>query len=519
MTTPDRPALAPATGLAADAVLAGEPPWQRLSTRMLLVHPVQELGRALPALIAVLFAGASSGDGPLWGLVGTGVMVCLGLLRWYTTAYRIGADQVQVRRGLLRRRVVSVPRDRIRTVDVTAHALHRALGLTRVTIGTGRNDRKDGLRLDGMAAAAAGRLRVELLHRGATTGRVLPAVPPPEQALIAALEPRWIRYGPFTLSGAITVGVVAGFGWRIVGEAHIDPTRLGPLHSVLRELGDVPLPLAVAQVLVAVLAVVALCSAGGYVLAFWGFRLTRQIAADGTGRNLHVTRGLITTRATTIEERRLRGVELSEPLLLRAVGGARCIAIATGLRVGRGAERGGSLLLPPAPRAQALRVGADVLGDDRPLSVPLRRHGPVATRRRFVRAMLVAGVLPAGLALLWWLAGLPGWAPLAALVVLPLAAGLAADRAANLGHSVTARHLVLRQGSAVRRRSALERDGIIGWHLRQSFFQRRAGLVTMIATTAAGGQGYRLPDLPAERAPALVEETTPGLLTPFVAGR
>ena len=53
-------------------------------------------------------------------------------LRWLTTRYRItSADQVQIRRGLLRRQLVSVSRDRVRTVDVTSHALHRVLGLAR----------------------------------------------------------------------------------------------------------------------------------------------------------------------------------------------------------------------------------------------------------------------------------------------------------------------------------------------------------------------------------------------------
>ena len=142
----------------------------------------------------------------------------------------------------------------------------------------------------------------------------------------------------------------------------------------------------VVVVLAAVVVVVALLSTGGYVLAFWGFRLTRH-----SGGTLHVARGLLSTRATTIEERRLRGVELSEPLLLRWAGGARCVAIATGLRVGRGAERGGSLLFPPGPRSEARRVAAEVLRTGDPLTAPLTRaraarHPPAlhprARRRR-----------------------------------------------------------------------------------------------------------------------------------------
>src|ERR1700753_74787 len=102
---------------------------------------------------------------------------------------------------------------------------------------------------------------------------------------------------------------------------------------------------------------------------------------------------MLTTRSTTIEERRLRGVELSEPLLLRSVRGARCLAIATGLRVGRGAERGGEILLPPAPRAAAVSLAATVIGTDVPSTEDLARHPIAALRRRITRALAATVVL------------------------------------------------------------------------------------------------------------------------------
>jgi putative membrane protein len=430
--------------------------------------------------------------------------------------------------------------------------MHRLLGLSRVTIGTGQSDRKDGVRLDGLTAAEATRLRSELLHRAAPAARssapavpaqatagtpavpgapvsggpasglpvpgapvtgvpALGVIPEPGETVLASLRPGWVRYGPFTLSGLVTIGIVFGFLYRLVSEAHLHPGRFGPLRAIVHQLERVPLGVAVGEVVVAAIVLVAIASTFGYVVAFWAFRLTRQ----DTG-TLRVSRGLFTTRATTLEERRLRGAELSEPLLLRAVRGARCIAIATGLRVGRGAERGGSLLLPPAPVQEARRVAAEVLGDTEPMSVALRAHSGRARRRRYVRALTLAAIVPAGLALLWGWAGWPAWTPLVGLLTLPAGVLLAADRYRSLGHTVTAGHLVVRQGSVVRRRCALARDGIIGWHLHQSFFQRRAGLVTVIATTAAGRQRYALPDVDLDASASLVDEATPDLLTPFL---
>ncbi len=502
---------------------SAEVPWRRLSPRMLSVQPALELIRAIPGLIGLLVLGASSGNGPLFVLVGSGLVIVHGLLRWATTTYRITADQVQLREGVLRRRSISVARDRVRTVDVTASAMHRLVGLARVTVGTGRSDRREdgGLTLDALDAPAAALLRDELLHRAPAANATMapaaaateaPSAAPPAEQELARLDPRWIRYGPFTLMGVVAVGVVAGLLARLVSEAHVDPARVGPLRALARELMRAPLGLAIAEVAVAGAILVAIASTVGYVLAFWGFCLTRH-----PGGTLHVSRGLITTRATSIEERRLHGVELSEPLSLRAAGGARCIAIATGLRVGRGAERGGSLLLPPAPRAAAERVAAAVLHDEEPITGALRAHGPQARRRRFTRALAGATAIVAALAALWAVADWPAWTWLASLALLPASALLAADRFRSLGHALVDGTLVTRRGSLLRRHSALACDGIIGWNLRSSFFQRRAGLVTLEATTAAGRQRYVVQDVAAAAALGLADAATPGLLTPFLA--
>jgi putative membrane protein len=496
-----------------------DPSWRRLSPRMLLVHPVQEIPRALPAIFAAFIAGTSTGQ-EWWGVASLVVVVAAGILRWFTTTYRITPDYVQVRKGLLRRRELSVPRDRVRTVDVTAHLIHRLVGLARVTVGTGRSDRGDeGVRLDGLSTQEAARLREELLHlrpgNEAAPARERPdagATTADPETEIARLRPEWVRYGPFTLSGLVTLGILATFVSRAVNETHIDPTRIGPLEAIAAWLEHMPLLLAVAEVLLACVVFVAVASTIGYVLAFWGFRLTRHAA--GT---LHVARGLLTSRATSIEERRLRGVELSEPLLLRAAGGARLTAIATGLRSGRGSERGATLLLPPAPRTEAERVAGEVLRDREAPTAPLIPHGPQARRRRYTRALSAAAMLVLATVGWRWLAGGPGWLVVAALLLLPVAALLAYDRYRSLGHALVRGRLIAREGAMVRRRSMLSTDGVIGWNLNRSFFQRRAGLATLVATTAAGRQHYEVPDVELGEALRTADRATPGLLTPFLA--
>jgi putative membrane protein len=100
-------------------------------------------------------------------------------------------------------------------------------------------------------------------------------------------------------------------------------------------------------------------------------------------------------------------------------------------------------------------------------------------------------------------------------LLLVIAALLAYDRTRSLGHALVERTLVSRRGSLVRRRSALSCDGIIGWNLQRSFFQRRAGLATLVATTAAGRQRIDVQDVPLDEALRVANAALPGLLTPF----
>jgi len=149
------------------------------------------------------------------------------------------------------------------------------------------------------------------------------------------------------------------------------------------------------------------------------------------------------------------------------------------------------------------------------LTGELIRHGPAARRRRYARALGVAGVLAAAGIVAWAAGPFPAWAGLGSLIALPLGALLAADRYASLGHRLSGGWLVTRTGSLIRRRSVLSVEGIIGWRIHQSWFQRRQGLASLAATTAAGRQHYVAHDLPVAAALDLATAATTGLVGPF----
>ncbi|OLZ54841.1 PH domain-containing protein [Amycolatopsis keratiniphila] len=488
--------------------------WHRLDRRMLLIRPVLDVVKSLPVLIGTVILGR--GNGWEWfGLGVTALTVLVGVSHVLTSRYRVADGQVEWTTGLLLRKHRAIPLDRIRTVDVTSEPKHRLFSLSAVRIGTGRHSLAQGagndqLVLDAVSRTEAHRLRTVLLHRKEISPEA--ETKPPEQ-VVAEVDRRWVRYAPFTLSGLAVVGAVFAAVWHFAHQLNIAPENVGPLRDLLDDLANTALWLIVVVAAVGLLVVVSLLSVGGYVLSFWNFKLTRE--SEGT---LHVRRGLITTRSVSIEEERLRGVEVKEPLPLRIAGGARLTAIAGGLREGKGGDKGGGLLLPPAPVGRVHEVAAEVLRENfDPATVPLNRHPRRALTRRLTRAIGGVLLLAAALFGLAWIDFLPSWMWQVALGLAPFAALVGWDRYRNLGHAIVGRYLVSRSGSLARATVAIRREGLTGVVVSRSFFQRRAGLITVTAPIAAGKGGYQVVDVGESAGLAMAERAAPGLLTPFLS--
>ena len=498
-------------------VPAVEPlPWQRLDTRMLLVNPVQELMRFLPFVVGAFVLGNNS-DRSYWQLLGVAIPVALGVIRYLTTRYRITPTQVELQRGLLSRKVLTAPLDRVRAVELTSSPIHRVLGLAKVEIGTASAGREgtEKFVLDSLPLTQARDMRVALLHRAEPASEDSESQEAPsgtlEDVVLLRFDRRWVRYAPLTSSGnVIAAGLLAvlgqfgdAFGERVFDE--VDVADWATRFSLA-----IAIPLVVLGFLVAFLILGAIFSVLGYLITNWNFTLSR----DARGRSFHVRRGLFTNTETSLERERVRGLEVIEPLGLRLAGAARLAAIVTGVS---GSESSRSQLVPPAPRGIVDATGEEVLDLSEPLHLPLTMHGYAARRRRYTRALMGAVALPVAAVVLAVTTSVDWWVVLPTLLAVPVALLLAADRYRRLGHALSEGYLVVRSGSLRGRRDVLQRSGIIGWNVQQSWFQRRAGLVTLVATTAAGHQAYAALDIPEELAIELADTAVPDLMTPFLA--
>lgn len=509
-----------------------EPEWQRLDSRMLLVGPFQSLKQfAVPLIIAVFGLSSSAGGLQPWFIIpALAIPLLLGVLPWLTTRFRMTETQFIRRSGLLNKQQVTAPLDRVRSVDLESTLLHRLLGLTKVQIGTGVDDTR--IELNALASDQAAALRAALLARrtGAVTagatgggegaewtettgfGPEIPmfgskqqeaATPAPPQVL-ASIDWSWLKFAPFSLSRLAVVagvfGVLTQFGDSLpfFDQEHAD--------SAWQWAQSFAIPLLAGGIALAALVGWLVISVAGYVIQWWNLSLTREHGS------LHLTSGLFTTRSVSVEEAKVRGVELTEPVLLRLVAGAELATLATGVGTG-----GTTKVLPPSPLGVCQAVGHEVLGVDDALTEPLRSHGPLARRRQHIQAQwppvfAAAAIVTATLALDW-----PRWLLVFAVLVFPLSAAAAEASYRHLGHLLTPTHLVAGAPAVARRRTVLERDGVIGWVVQQSFFQRRRGLATLVATTAAGAERVVVTDLPLPQAVAVAAAVTPEPVAPFLA--
>jgi len=467
---------------------------------MLVVHPVHELLRQIPVLIGSLVLGSATGN-PMWALFGLALIVGYGLARWFTTSYRIGADEVQLRTGVLQRKVLSVPRNRIRSVSTDARLLHRLLGLTVLRVSTGQEAKGDtAFALDAVQAEQVPRLRAILLADSLAPVEEDANEPGRE---LARWQPSWLRYSPLSFTGLAMILAAVGLAYQAGVGAALQDSRLARSGLDAAERFGVFASLAVAVVTVLVVSVV--LSVLRSLVTYGNLVLLRRDFAGNDGV-LHLEHGLLRVREHTFDMRRLRGGTLRSPLLVRLLGGARLDAVMTGVD-GAGEA---SLLLPPCPRATAEAVLSELIARPDAVTGPLRAHGAAATRRRWTRALALPAVLL--IAMVVWYSWTPVWLWPIWVVLTVCCALLAVDRSRALGHRVDAEWLVARAGSLDRRRDCIAAAGIIGWTVRQTLLQRRAGVATLIAATAAGVKSYRVIDVPAELA-----WTIAGSASPWVA--
>lgn len=521
--------------------------WLRLSARIIWVDLLISLLAVLPAVVGIWVFGVDATGGQIWPLVGLAAFGVLGsifdVVRWLVTRFRVTQHYVELKTGIVFRKHRAIHPDRIRSVDVEATLRHRVARMRVVKIGAGQQTAagESALSLDALSTDDARSLQNVLLRGAAVPAedarssleaeghRSSPQDPPSIEAedweagnqsaetgpgepirVFARFQPSWFIYNMFNIwAYALALGLGWGALW-LLSSVGID------LYGFLVGLLDWEAVGWVGTILIGLVGVGALGAVGlgiNYFTENWGFELSRVRGREGT--MLRTRKGLFTTREVNRDENRIRGAQISEPVLWRWMGASDTSVITTGLDVWSMSEP--AAILPRGPLRRAREVAGAVLGDAENLfCAPLTPHPRRALQRRLWWATIVAAVVGG---LLTWLA-VTGVVPYqaiwgaAALWPVTLLAAVVAYRA--LGHTITDRYVITRSGLLNRATTVLQRSAVSTIVIRESLLQRRLKLRTVSTMTAAGYGGYDTADIEWAHSLEFAVQAAPGLLGPFL---
>jgi putative membrane protein len=445
----------------------------------------------LPLIVIVISAGAR-----VIVLLALALLLAIayGVLAWSRFRYQVANGRLELHSGVVSRSVRTIQLERVRGVVVTAPFLHRLLGLVRVEVeaAAGGGDKAE-LSLPAVSVAQAEELRTALL--GAAPAAAEATAEPLYRARPGALALGGVTSLSYLLAPAAVIGVLANLAENLPGD-------------VVSVAVDTAVDLAPADVLGIVLTAAAgvvlvlLIAAAGSLLVDWNFTLAED------GARLTASRGLLTRRVVVLERERIRGADVRDTPLRRPFRLASLTAIAAGLR----GKSGGTTLAPVLPATEVLGLlrAIDPVAPDP--GAPLTAHPRRALRRRLMRALALPLAALVAAAVL-----VAPWAIVAAVILSALAVALGLDRYRQLGHAFDGRRLAVREGSLRRRWSELDPAAAVGFDVRSSPGQRRAGLCTVAVHLGQGAGSRRVLDLGDEQAEVLLGALDPRLLGPLLA--
>jgi putative membrane protein len=446
-------------------------------------------GIIFPAVI-----GASAGPGLRFAVVIVVVLLAVTavsrVLLWQRFRYSFDGEVLRVDSGLLSRNHRALDVARIQQVEIDRSLVQRLVGLATLRVETAGGSGESEVELRVIPEADATRLRaVVRASKAAILGAGRPADPTVDQA------------GADSHADAEQGRVVVRVGLGRIVLAAISGSRLLVLPAVLAaslqffgeatELGGDALdPEALAQRALALgfVTIVALLIPASFVAATvvgvlrdWGWTM-RRVDDD-----LHVSHGLLSTRASVLPLARVQLVEVQRNWIRRAFGFAT-------IRVHSAGGSGGDdrrVTVPLVRDGEVDALVAELLPgvDGVP---PLSRH-PRSARRRAVFRWVRAALVPAAALLL--IPNLIGELRVlgAALPVVAVVLGLV--EYGQLAHGMTDRVLAGRSGALSVTTGLAPLVKVQGVTRSASPFQRRLHLASLTAHVAGPGGDLGILDL------------------------
>jgi putative membrane protein len=448
-------------------------------------------------------------------------------LAWERFRFSFDGEVIRIEEGVLSRNRRTLDVARVQQVEIDRSLVQRAFGLAALRIETAgtSTDVEVDLRVLPDADAVALRAAVRAGKARATGRSVAPGAATGADGLDAANEPppRELISVPLghvvvaSITGArlLVFPAVVAAAFQFAGE--LTTTYINESLEQLVEQGRVAADELVSGPSVTTIVLIVV----GTLLLSMGTAIVVGVLRDANFRvvrvedDLHVSRGLLSTRESVLPLRRVQLVEVQRNWIRRALGYASIRIHSAG---GSGdADR--RVAIPLLADADVDATLAELLPGV-PGVPELVSHPPAALRRailRWVRPALIPGI---GLIALTTFTAFepPSWAPWVA-ALLPLfgiAAGAIEYRV--LAHGLTDRVVVARSGalSITTTMAPLVKLQAVSRH--SSWFQRRLGLATVVAHVAGPGGDVQVLDASSSAAGSLHARLTEHAASPIPVG-
>jgi len=438
---------------------------------------------ALPLVALLVF-----GRGGDWQEIAAGVsavgLSLLAVWHYFTFTYRVDADALVIRSGLLHRGVRHLPFRRIHNVELRRSVLHRMVGVAEVRVesATGDGDAEAQMQVLALADAEA----LVACIRSARSGAAVDSASSTSSAesasgnsLLAVSTRDLILLGLSSNRGWVVVGAGLGVvaqlnprGWSNPLPLAFDWVRDG-VSSLTPAIGDL------AGLIVLVLLASLLLRLLGTLLVLlrhYGFVLSESES------RISVEGGLLTRTTSHTTLPKIQRWLVREPWLLRQFD-RRALHVETAAKQAEGSEKGIDALLPIAPAGSIDALLRRFLPGIRWEQPTWHGIHPLAWRRTVKPPLLLLLVISAAVSV--------HLGPQAVLLLLlaPLLMIASQRDAAFSAYSVDAQRVLWRSGWLQRRWHIVERERIQCVRLRQSWFDRRAGMAHVDIDSAGARNG------------------------------
>jgi putative membrane protein len=435
----------------------------------LLPRSVRVLRNLWPLFFAFLWNGAGTSDALLWtrvmdaSIIGMFFAATVGgtLMHFLTLRYRVHDGRLEIRTGLLNRKIRTIDPARIQNIELVRSISHKLSGLVEIRIETASGKEVEGL-LSALSETQALQLQRKL--------EALRAAGPAQQVDDDA--PPLVRNGIIELfiysATAARLGAVAvALGLVFEGYTWLYPDQMSRLPGQATGIQGLAM-------LILLFTGTWLAGLVTTTLRHWGFALHL------VGDRLVVEGGLTTRRRLELPLSKVQVVHTSQTLLRRWAGFSTLTVQTAAARSGQGGTERTAAMVPylPATRMAELTAIAVPDLDLDPFTAQLKPPHRLALARTMARAT-VQWIIITGLAV----ALVGPWAIAVGVVgvALPIATWLDWR---HQGWRITEHTVVARRGFWNRRITVLSRSKLQSASARDNPLLRRLGLGQVVLHAA-----------------------------------